>query len=123
MATRKSKLLSTIDYYWNQCWSKERRIKLIVCGSSASWTINKIINNKGGLYNRVTETIHLKPFALSETQEYLMSDNIKLNIKQVTQLYMVTGGIPFYLSKIERGCSAAQAIEALSFDSKALLFN
>jgi len=123
MATRKSRLLDAIDYYWNQYWSKENRIKLIVCGSSASWIINKIINNKGGLYNRVTETIHLKPFTLSETQEYLISNNIRLNLKQVTQLYMVTGGVPFYLSKIERGCSATQAIEALSFDSKALLFN
>lgn len=123
MATKKSKLLNTIDYYWNQYWSKESRIKLIVCGSSASWIINKVINNKGGLYNRVTETIHLKPFTLAETQEYLISNNIKLNIKQATELYMVTGGVPFYLSKIERGHSSNQAIESLAFDSKALLFN
>ncbi len=123
MATRKSKLLNTIDYYWNQYWSRENRIKLIVCGSSASWIINKIINNKGGLYNRVTETIHLKPFTLSETEQYLASNNNKLARKQATELYMVTGGVPFYLSKVQSGYSSTQAIEALSFDSKALLFN
>ena len=43
MATKKSKLLQTLDYYWNQYWSMDERIKLIVCGSSASWIISKII--------------------------------------------------------------------------------
>ncbi len=123
MATRKSKLLQTIDYYWNQYWSRESKIKLIVCGSSASWIINNIINNKGGLYNRITETIHLKPFTLAETDEYLKLNNIKLNKKQIAELYMVTGGIPYYLSKVESGQSSIQAIESLAFDSKALLFN
>jgi uncharacterized protein len=123
MATKRAKLLDAIDYYWNQYWSKESRIKLIVCGSSASWIINKIINNKGGLYNRVTETIHLKPFNLFETSEYLAANNVRLNNKQITELYMITGGVPFYLSKIEAGRSATQAIEALAFDSTSLLFN
>ena len=45
LATRNSRLLSALDYYWNQYWSRDRRIKLIVCGSSASWIIKKIINN------------------------------------------------------------------------------
>lgn len=123
MATRKSKLLQTIDYYWNQYWSREPRVKLIVCGSSTSWIINKIINNTGGLYNRITETIHLKPFTLLETEEYLKLNSVKLNKKQITELYMVTGGIPYYLSKVEPGQSSVQAIESLAFDSKALLFN
>lgn len=123
MATKKSKLLGTLDYYWNQYWSKEGRIKLVVCGSSASWIINKIVNNRGGLYNRVTQTIHLKPFNLHETNEYLVANNIRLNQKQVVSLYMVTGGIPFYLSKIEPGQSAVQAIESIAFDSKSILFN
>ena len=121
MATKKSNLLQTIDYYWNQYWSRDNRIKLIVCGSSASWIINKIINNKGGLYNRVTETIHLQAFSLLETEQYLASNKVKLNRKQLTELYMVTGGVPFYLSKIEPGYSATQLIEMQAFSQKAFL--
>lgn len=89
MATKKSKLLQTLDYYWNQYWSTDNRIKLIVCGSSASWIIDKIINSKGGLHNRVTETIYLQPFTLSDTKHYLTSNNVKLNHKQITEIYMV----------------------------------
>ena len=121
MATKKSKLLQTLDYYWNQYWSRDNRIKLIVCGSSASWIIDKIINNKGGLYNRVTETIYLQPFNLLETEEYLLLNKIKLNRKQITEIYMIIGGIPFYLSKIEPGLSATQIVENLAFGEEALL--
>jgi AAA+ ATPase superfamily predicted ATPase len=45
MATKNSRLLQSLDYYWNQHWSKDKRIKLIICGSSASWIVEKIINN------------------------------------------------------------------------------
>ena len=50
MATKNSKLIQNLDYYWNQHWSSNKAIKLIICGSSASWIIDKIVNNKGGLH-------------------------------------------------------------------------
>lgn len=121
LATRKSKLLQILDYYWNQYWSMDGRIKLVVCGSSASWIINKIINNKGGLHNRVTETIYLQAFSLCETEEYLLHNKINLSKKQLTEIYMVTGGVAFYLSKIPSGLSSTHIIEKLAFQENALL--
>ena len=121
MATHKSKLLQALDHFWNHYWSHDSRIKLVICGSSASWIINHLINNKGGLHNRVTRRMLLKPFSLLETKQFLSSNKIKLNDWQVTQIYMATGGVPFYLSFIEKGQSAAQAIEGLSFHSDAPL--
>lgn len=115
MATKKSKLLQTLDYYWNQYWSRNGCIKLIICGSSASWIIDKIINNKGGLHNRVTDTIYLQPFNLLETEKYLLSNHVKLNRKQLTDIYMMMGGVPFYLSKIKPGCSSIEMVENLVF--------
>jgi AAA+ ATPase superfamily predicted ATPase len=121
MATRKSRLLQTLDYYWNQFWSDNPRIKLIVCGSAASWIIHKIIRNKGGLYNRITEKIHLEPFDLQGTKQFLYSMGIRLNHQQILLIYMVTGGIPYYLSKIKKGKSAIQIIEDLAFSKRAFL--
>jgi hypothetical protein len=54
MATKNSKLLQYLEYYWNHDWSKDKRIKLVICGSSAGWILSNIVNNKKGLYNRVT---------------------------------------------------------------------
>jgi uncharacterized protein len=115
MSTHRSRLLDMLDYYWNQHWSQDKRIKLIICGSSASWIINKIIHNRGGLHNRVTKEMHLESFNLSQMKHFLHARKIKLNDRQILQLYMVTGGVPFYLTKIEKGLSAAQIIESLAF--------
>ncbi len=123
MATPKSKLLQTLDYYWNQFWSDNPNIKLIICGSAASWIIHKIIKNKGGLHNRITEKIHLEPFNLFGTKQFLQSMGIELNNNQVLLLYMVTGGIAYYLSKAKKGKSAAQIIEELAFSKQAFLLD
>lgn len=123
MATPRSGLLQAIDYNWNRYWSHDKRIKLIVCGSSASWIIEKIINNKGGLYNRVTRTIHLEPFTLCEVKEFLLSLGIKLNHQQIIDLYMVLGGIPHYLNLINKGLSAVQCIDELCFQKNGALVN
>ncbi len=123
MATKNSRLLQNIDYYWNQHWSRDDRIKLIICGSSASWIIDKIVHNKGGLYNRVTQTIHLEPFNLRDTKRFLNKSGIKLTNKQIVQIYMVIGGIPYYLSKIKKGLSAIQSIEDLAFSKNSFLLD
>jgi len=121
MATPKSKLLQNLDYYWNQYWSNNAKVKLIICGSSASWMINKIIKNKGGLHNRITEKILLEPFKLPDTKEFLKAQGIVLSHQQILFIYMVTGGVPYYLSKIKWKQSAAQIIEKLAFSKKAFL--
>lgn len=123
MATKNSRLLQNLDYFWNQYWSKDKRIKLIICGSAASWIIDKIVNNKAGLHNRLTRQIHLEPFNLIQMKHFLISRDIKLSHRQLLQIYMVTGGVPYYLQNVERGQSASQFIDQLAFKRKGLLLN
>jgi predicted AAA+ superfamily ATPase len=123
MATHKSGLLQALEHRWNHSWSNDQRIKLIICGSSASWIINKIINNKGGLHNRITRKIHLMPFNLKDTAALLVNQKINLNHKQITELYMTTGGVPYYLLPAEKNKSATQIIDKLAFQQNSLLFN
>ena len=113
----KSGFLSALDYCWNKHLSKLKYnyIITIICGSAASWMIKKIVNDKGGLHNRLTEVINLSPFSLSETKEYLKSRNIILENKQIVELYMVFGGIPTYLSHIPSGLSSTQIINEICF--------
>ncbi len=123
MTTHKSGLLQALDHFWNRYWSNDSRIKLIICGSSASWIINKIINNKAGLHNRITRKIQLMPFNLKETNEFLLAQGIKLNYKQVTHLYMMTGGVPYYLQSLQKGLSATELIQHLAFRQNSPLFS
>jgi hypothetical protein len=77
--------------------------------------IDKIINNRGGLHNRVTQTIRLLPFTLGETQAYLKGKGVILDQYNQLQLYMAMGGIPHYLRNINPGESAVQIIDRLCF--------
>lgn len=83
--------------------------------------INKLINHRGGLHNRVTEKIHLVPFTLKEAEELLKLKNRAIDRYQIIQLYMVMGGIPFYLDAVSGTDSAMQNIERICFSRDGLL--
>ncbi|SMC48524.1 hypothetical protein SAMN04488524_0778 [Pedobacter africanus] len=113
--TVKSGFLSAFEYFWNSWGTKQDNLILAICGSAASWMIQKVVNNKGGLHNRITKKIRLLPFSLVETKHYLESRNVKLDLYQITQLYMAMGGIPHYLKEVTPGQSAAQNIDRMCF--------
>jgi uncharacterized protein len=117
----KSGFLSAFDYFWNNFASTRNDLLVTVCGSAASWIIDKIINNKGGLHNRVTQRIRLLPFTLQETKAYLAHKKIMYSHYQMLQLYMVFGGVPHYLNAVERSKSVQQNIEQLCFTKDGLL--
>lgn len=122
MATQRSKLLQAIDHYWNRYWSFDARIRLIACGSSASWLLEKLIHDKGGLHNRITYQIELEPFTLKESKQFLAQKNIKLTNEQILKLYMAIGGVPLYFDQIIKGLSADQSIDEICFNKSGLLF-
>ncbi len=123
MALRKTKLLQALDYYWNRFWVSNPFLKVIVCGSAASWIIKNILNSKGGLHNRVTMRLLIAPFSLSETQIFLQNRGIRYDHYQVIQLYMCIGGIPYYLDMLEKGLSPTQNINQMCFQKKGTLFD
>lgn len=123
MATPKSGLLEAIDYFWNRFWVNNPNIILVVCGSSSSWIIEKVLNNRGGLHNRVTLKMPIKTFCLQEVEEFLKTKNVQLNREQIIQIYMAMGGIPYYLNNITPGLSASQVITTLCFHENGILRN
>ncbi len=117
----RSGFLPAFENFWNSWASKEKKLVVVICGSAASWMIKKVINNRGGLHNRVTRRIRLLPFTIAETAEYLKARKIKLDQYQILQIYMALGGIPQYLKEIQPGESAAQIIDRLCFTKDGLL--
>jgi AAA+ ATPase superfamily predicted ATPase len=121
--THGSGFIQALEHFWNSWASARNDIILIVCGSATSWMINKLINNRGGLYNRVNKRMRLAPFTLNECELYLQSKNSVLDRYQIVQLYMVFGGIPFYWDEVLPGMSAAQNINDICFSENGLLRN
>lgn len=117
IATARSKFLTAFEHFWNTYCTKRRDLVVIICGSAASFMINKIIKNKGGLHNRLSSKIQLMPFDLNETSEFLAKKQIRFGHYDIIQLYMAIGGIPHYLNKILKGQSVAQNIDRLCFEN------
>lgn len=113
--TRGSNLVSALEHFWNDWAATQHDLVLIVCGSATSWITNKILKNRGGLHNRVTQKIYLHPFCLAEVKEYLTSRDILLDDRETAECYMIMGGVPFYLKHIRRGRSLAQCIDEMFF--------
>ena len=123
MNTAKSNFLQQLAHLWNDYLNKQSHFILIVCGSASSWLVNNITNDKGGLHNRLTRTIHLLPFTLSETKAFLEAKSIIKPIQEIAKLYMILGGIPYYLDDIQAHESNDQAIERMCFGDNGKLKN
>lgn len=121
--TRKSEFLSSFSYFWNMYAETKSDLLVIICGSAASWMIKKVVKNKGGLHKRITQRIRILPYTLAETNQYLLHNYVALSPYQLCQLYMVTGGVPHYLSGIKKGRSVAQNIQHLCFTKDGLLYS
>lgn len=119
--TPKSGFVKALDYFWNSWASKRDDILMIVCGSATSWIVKNIIDNHGGLHNRITHKLYLKPFTLKEVSEYLKSRGSKWKPLSVLQSYMILGGIPYYLSLLDVTQSLHENIDRLFFAENAEL--
>lgn len=122
LGTKKSGFITGLGWFWNS-WAINQNIVIVICGSAASWMIDKVINDKGGLHNRVTKLLLLSPFTLGETEKFLQTRNVYLSRYQVAQLYMTMGGIPMYLDQVKPGLSAVQNIQEICFERKGYLRN
>ena len=113
--TQKSKFLGALEYFWNN-WAYYRKdIKLIVCGSATSWMLNKLINSRGGLHNRVTHKMLISPFCLEEMEQYFQSRGFNYERPEMIDCYMAVGGVAYYLSLFDKDKSVAENINSLCF--------
>jgi AAA+ ATPase superfamily predicted ATPase len=115
IASKGSKFLMAFENFWNQFASQQKNLIIVICGSAASYMVKNIIKNKGGLHNRLTESIRLLPFTLKETASYLKANQVKYSLYDIAQLYLIIGGVPHYLNKIKPTESVAQNIDRLCF--------
>lgn len=121
LASGSNEFMRVFDNFWN-AWAIDQNLLVVICGSAASWMITNVINNAGGLHNRVTQRIHLKPFTLRETEQFLQDNGVHMPRQAILQLYMSMGGIPYYLREVKRGQSAIEAINHSYFGKQAGLY-
>ena len=117
--TPKAGFVKALGHFWNSWANWHPEIMLIVCGSATSWMVRNVIDNHGGLHDRVTHEMALHQFSLSEAEEFFNAKGFMWNRLSVMQAYMAVGGVPYYMSLFNRKESPAMAIDRLFFAEKA----
>lgn len=115
MDTPKSSFLGAFEHFWNGWCSARRDVVLIVCGSATSWMTQKVLHNKGGLFNRANRTINLQPFSLRDCEAYAREKGLVMSRRELVEAYMVFGGVPYYWSLLDKHFSFAQNLDRLYF--------
>ena len=120
---KKTGFLAGLDYFWNRWASGRDDVMLIICGSASNWITDNIINNKGGLHNRLTRQILLNPFTLKECEQFYQDRKIPFTRLQTAEAYMIFGGIPYYMNLFMPHLSLYQNVDAVYFNEGAELKN
>lgn len=115
MDTRNSGFVKAVEAFWNGWASARTDVVMVVCGSAASWMSKKILQNRGGLFNRASRTIRLEPFTLAECEAFAREAGLVMDRKDVAAAYMVFGGAPYYWSLLDKGASLSQNVDRLFF--------
>lgn len=116
LAGEKSELVSYIKMFWDQEW-KKYNIMLILCGSIASFMVNKVIRSKA-LYGRINLEIKVSPFEIKDNFELIKP---KRSIEEICQYYFVFGGIPKYINEINPKQSFEKNINRICFSKSGIM--
>jgi len=119
--TPRSNFMQAFEHFCNDWVLSRKDMKLVTCGSTTSWILDKLVNNKGGLYGRVTLPIAVEPFTLRECKEFFNDGGYAMDDYDIVQAYMAFGGIPYYLDQFRKGMSIPQNFDALLYGRKAPL--
>lgn len=123
MDTPRSFFTTALESFWNGWGNRRNNLVLVICSSATSWMLDNVINEGGGLYNRLTEQIHLKPFTLCECEDFFSSRKIRMTRDDVLKAYMILGGIPYYMNLFSPALSFPQNIDKLFYGNDAKLRN
>lgn len=119
--TPKAGFVHALGHFWNSWANWQPQIMLIVCGSATSWMVRNIIDDHGGLHDRVTHEMHLHPFTLAETEKYFTANGFTWKRLSILQAYMAVGDVPYYLSLFDKSESPALGLDRLFFSEAAEL--
>ncbi len=102
-------------------WEQSRRIKVILCGSSSKFFDTHVGGEEKALRGLSTcAALWVKPFRLSEVQKYYLQD---WSLEEIGLTYMMLGGIPYYLERLDPDLGFVHAINEAIFTSKSIFLD
>lgn len=121
MGSKDPDFLGKLKTAWDNAFSENPQLILIICGSVSAWIEKNILSNTGFL-GRISITLHLKELPLKDCNQLLDALSCHMSSFEKFNILSVTGGIPRYLEEINPTLSAENNIRELCFKPTGLLF-
>lgn len=100
LANYEARFISELKYVWDNFFRRNTKLKLVLCGSSPSFMVKKVLHSKA-LYNRSIYELPLKMFSLQEARLFFP----KNSQQEIMDAYLTIGGVPEYLKRIKNASS------------------
>jgi AAA+ ATPase superfamily predicted ATPase len=118
MGSKDPQFLSKIKFAWDNAFSKNKKLMLIICGSASSW-IEKNILSSTGFLGRVSYTMTLHELPVTVLSKFWNNKNISHH--EIFKVIAITGGVPKYLEEIIPTQTAEDNIKRLCFSAGGFL--
>jgi len=109
-----------LKYAWDNRFSKNPKLIMVLCGSVSSWIDKKILKSKG-FVGRPSLNMLVPELSLRESASFWMRGGCKASSTDMIDVLSVVGGVPKYLENIDPALSADENIKRLCFMPGALL--
>jgi AAA+ ATPase superfamily predicted ATPase len=120
MGSEDSDFLGHLKTAWDEQFSKNPKLLLILCGSISSWIDDNILNSKA-FFGRVSWTLNLEPLPLYDCNALLEKAGFRGSNYEKFKVVSITGGVPWYLEQIQGGLSADDNIRRQCFTKGGML--
>jgi uncharacterized protein len=102
LASYETQFFAELKVAWDNFFSKNPKLIVIICGSAPSFIHDQLVSNKA-LYNRAQMEIHLHEFSLREARMLLRPAR---SWSEVLEAHLAVGGVPFYLQRLDEDASS-----------------
>lgn len=120
MGSKDPTFVPKLKVWWDLYLQRFPQLTVIFCGSISTW-IEKNIINSTAFFGRISLQITLPQLSLPECGQFLRTIGFKGSPYEIFEILCVTGGVPWYLEKIDPTEMAAENLKRLCFTSNSLL--
>lgn len=106
--------------WWDIALAKKQHVLLIFCGSVSTWIDDNIINSTA-FFGRISLTLSIEPFSITESALFLKKNGFKGSSFEIYKILSLLGGVPWYLQQIDPHQMADQNIMSLCFQKNGSL--
>lgn len=119
MSANQTRLVSLLKKIWDNDWKKSQKVHLVLCGSVASFMIQKVIKSSA-LFGRIDYQLCLGELEPIDIKKLLKAKRCD---EEIFKYMLIFGGVPRYFELINTSKTFSRNIEEIFFkDDSVLLY-